>query len=83
MSAGDLDAAVAAIFAADGPLSRVLPGYRARTQQREMAARVGQAIRERRVLLAAFTQRQRHGQHAEDHGDGSHQHGPQSHAARG
>lgn len=52
MSAGDLDAALTAIFAPDGPLSRVLPGYRARAQQREMAARVGQAIRERRVLLA-------------------------------
>ena len=52
MSAGDLDAALAAIFAPDGPLSRALPGYRARAQQREMAARVGRAIRERRVLLA-------------------------------
>ncbi len=52
MSAADLDAALAAIFAPDGPLSRALPDYRARTQQREMAARVGRAIRERRVLLA-------------------------------
>jgi ATP-dependent DNA helicase DinG len=51
-SVGDLEATLAAIFAPAGPLSRVLPGYRARAQQREMAARVGQAIRERRVLLA-------------------------------
>jgi ATP-dependent DNA helicase DinG len=48
----DLDAALAAIFAPGGPLSRALPDYRARTEQREMAARVGRAIRERRVLLA-------------------------------
>jgi ATP-dependent DNA helicase DinG len=48
----DLDAALAAIFAPDGPLSRTLPEYRARAGQREMAARIGQAILERRVLLA-------------------------------
>ena len=52
MSTTDLDAALTAIFAPEGPLSRALPDYRARTQQREMAARVGRAIRERRVLLA-------------------------------
>ncbi|HSD55420.1 MAG TPA: ATP-dependent DNA helicase [Burkholderiales bacterium] len=52
MSAADLDAALAAIFAPDGPLSRALPDYRPRAQQREMASRVGRAIRERRVLLA-------------------------------
>lgn len=52
MRTEDLDAALAAIFAPGGPLSRALPDYRARTEQREMAARVGRAIRERRVLLA-------------------------------
>jgi ATP-dependent DNA helicase DinG len=52
VSAADLDAALAAIFAPDGPLSRALPDYRPRAQQREMASRVGRAIRERRVLLA-------------------------------
>ena len=52
MSTADLDVALTAIFAPDGPLSRALPDYRARSQQREMAARVGRAIRERRVLLA-------------------------------
>ena len=52
MSPADRDAALTAIFAPDGPLSRALPDYRARAQQREMAARVGRAIRERRVLLA-------------------------------
>ncbi|HSD44872.1 MAG TPA: ATP-dependent DNA helicase [Burkholderiales bacterium] len=52
MSAADLDAALDTIFAPDGPLSRALPDYRPRVQQREMASRVGRAIRERRVLLA-------------------------------
>jgi ATP-dependent DNA helicase DinG len=48
----DLDAALAAIFAPDGPLSRTLPDYRARSEQLAMAVRVGRAIRERRALLA-------------------------------
>ncbi len=52
MTAEDPDAALAAIFAPDGPLSRTLPDYRARTEQRAMAARVARAIRERRALLA-------------------------------
>jgi ATP-dependent DNA helicase DinG len=52
LSTAELDAALTAIFAPDGPLSRALPDYRARAQQLEMAARVGRAIRERRVLLA-------------------------------
>ncbi|HET9043257.1 MAG TPA: ATP-dependent DNA helicase, partial [Burkholderiales bacterium] len=52
MSTAELDAPLTAIFAPDGPLSRALPDYRARAQQLEMAARVGRAIRERRVLLA-------------------------------
>jgi ATP-dependent DNA helicase DinG len=52
LSAADLDAALDTIFAPDGPLSRALPDYRPRVQQREMASRVGRAIRARRVLLA-------------------------------
>jgi ATP-dependent DNA helicase DinG len=52
LSAADLDAALDTIFAPDGPLRRALPDYRPRVQQREMASRVGRAIRAQRVLLA-------------------------------
>ena len=52
MTAADPDAALAAAFAPDGPLSRAIPDYRPREQQREMAARVAHAMRERGVLLA-------------------------------
>ena len=52
MTAGDADAALAAVFASDGPLGRAIPDYRPREQQREMAARVARAMRERHVLLA-------------------------------
>jgi ATP-dependent DNA helicase DinG len=48
----DPDAALAAAFAPDGPLSRAIPDYRAREQQLEMARRVARAMRERHVLLA-------------------------------
>jgi len=49
---GSIDGALAAIFAPEGPLSRALPEYRFRVGQREMAARVADAMRNRRVLLA-------------------------------
>jgi ATP-dependent DNA helicase DinG len=52
VSAADPDAALAGIFAPGGPLSRAIPDFRARAQQREMAARVARAIRERHILLA-------------------------------
>jgi ATP-dependent DNA helicase DinG len=52
LSAADLDAALDPIFAPDGPLGRAIPAYRARAQQRDMAARVARAIRERHILLA-------------------------------
>ncbi len=48
----DPAAVLAAVFAPDGPLSRAIPDYRCRAQQREMAERVAAAMRERRVLLA-------------------------------
>jgi ATP-dependent DNA helicase DinG len=47
-----IEETLAAIFAPDGPLSRAIPGYRFREQQREMAVRVADAMRNRRVLLA-------------------------------
>ena len=47
-----LSAAVTAVFADDGPLSRAIPGYRLRPQQTEMAARVAAAIESNRVLVA-------------------------------
>jgi ATP-dependent DNA helicase DinG len=52
VTAVDPDAALAAVFAPDGPLGRAIPDYRPRAQQVEMAARVARAMRERRVLLA-------------------------------
>jgi ATP-dependent DNA helicase DinG len=52
VTAVDPDAALAAVFAPDGPLGRAIPDYRPRAQQVEMAARVAGAMRERRVLLA-------------------------------
>ncbi len=52
MTPGSIDGALAAIFAPEGPLSRALPEYRFRVGQREMAARVADAMRNRRVLLA-------------------------------
>ncbi|MGH8629883.1 MAG: ATP-dependent DNA helicase, partial [Burkholderiales bacterium] len=39
-------------FSANGPLARVIPGYRLRPQQVEMAQAVLQAISERTVLIA-------------------------------
>ncbi len=41
-----------AVFADGGPLSAAIPGYRARPQQTEMAARVARAIEANRVLVA-------------------------------
>ncbi len=52
MSPGAIEETLAAIFAPDGPLSRAIPEYRFREQQREMAVRVADAMRNRRVLLA-------------------------------
>ena len=52
MSAVDVEETLDAVFAPDGPLSRAVPEYRQRAGQREMAARVARAMRERRVLLA-------------------------------
>jgi ATP-dependent DNA helicase DinG len=45
------DDAIDAVFAAEGPLSRTIADYRPRAQQREMAARIAQAIRAARVLV--------------------------------
>ncbi|MCC6379602.1 MAG: ATP-dependent DNA helicase [Burkholderiales bacterium] len=47
-----VDAEVDAAFAADGPLARALPGYRARPQQVAMAHAVAQAIRTQGRLVA-------------------------------
>ncbi|MBI3524193.1 MAG: ATP-dependent DNA helicase [Betaproteobacteria bacterium] len=44
--------AVAAVFAADGPLARAIPAYRVRPQQLEMAERIAAAIEGNRVLVA-------------------------------
>ncbi len=52
MTPGATEETLAAIFAPDGPLSRAIPEYRFRDQQREMAVRVADAMRNRRVLLA-------------------------------
>jgi ATP-dependent DNA helicase DinG len=52
LSPGAIEATLAAIFAPDGPLSRAIPEYRFREEQREMAVRVADAMRNRRVLLA-------------------------------
>jgi len=49
---GGIEETLAAIFAPDGPLSRAIPEYRFREQQREMAVRVANAMRSRHVLLA-------------------------------
>jgi len=43
---------LAALFAADGPLARAIPGYKVRTQQIEMAQAVSEAIAARAVLVA-------------------------------
>jgi len=52
LTPGAIEETLAAIFAPDGPLSRAIPEYRFREQQREMAVRVADAMRNRRVLLA-------------------------------
>ena len=52
MTPGGIEETLAAIFAPDGPLSRAIPEYRFREQQREMAVRVANAMRSRHVLLA-------------------------------
>jgi ATP-dependent DNA helicase DinG len=52
VTADAIGATLAAIFAPDGPLSRALPEYRFREQQRELAVRVAEAMRDRQVLLA-------------------------------
>ena len=52
MTPGGIEETLAAIFAPDGPLSRAIPEYRFREQQREMAVRVANAMRSRQVLLA-------------------------------
>jgi ATP-dependent DNA helicase DinG len=52
VSADAPDAALEAIFAAGGPLSRAIPDFRERAGQREMAVRVARAMRERRCLIA-------------------------------
>jgi ATP-dependent DNA helicase DinG len=52
LTPGAIEETLAAIFAPDGPLSRAIPGYRFREQQREMAVRVADAMCNRRVLLA-------------------------------
>jgi ATP-dependent DNA helicase DinG len=52
VTADSFEAALAAVFAPDGPLGRTIPDYRPRGEQREMAGRVARAMRERRVLLA-------------------------------
>jgi ATP-dependent DNA helicase DinG len=49
---GSIEETLAAIFAPEGPLSRAIPEYRFRVAQREMAVRVAEAMRNRRVLLA-------------------------------
>jgi len=46
------EAELEAVFAPEGPLSRAIPEYRYREQQRELAVRAAQAMRGRRVLLA-------------------------------
>lgn len=45
-------AAVDAVFAAEGVLSRAIPGFRTRTEQIEMAREVAAAIRDNAVLVA-------------------------------
>ena len=50
--AAELSDAVAAAFAADGPLARVLPGFEARDGQREMADAVCAVFADGDVLLA-------------------------------
>jgi ATP-dependent DNA helicase DinG len=47
-----IEEALAPIFAPDGPLGQAIPEYRFREQQLDMAARVADAMRNRRVLLA-------------------------------
>src|SRR5262245_46915070 len=46
------EAELEAVFAPEGPLSRAIPEYRYREQQRELALRAAQAMRDGRVLLA-------------------------------
>ena len=50
-SAADADGAAAALLGEDGPFARLLPGFRARREQREMAQAVAGALRERAVLV--------------------------------
>jgi ATP-dependent DNA helicase DinG len=52
MSVPRIEDTLARVFAPDGPLSRAIPAYRFRVQQRELAARVTDAMRSRGVLLA-------------------------------
>ncbi len=40
------------LFSAEGPLAALIPGYRMRTQQVEMAVAIGEAIRHSRQLVA-------------------------------
>ncbi|MDY0046814.1 MAG: ATP-dependent DNA helicase, partial [Thauera propionica] len=43
---------IAAVFAASGPLAAAIPGFRARTQQIEMAQKIAEAIKANRILVA-------------------------------
>jgi ATP-dependent DNA helicase DinG len=52
LTPGAIEETLAAIFAPDGPLSRAIPEYRYRAQQRELALRVAGAMRDRGVLIA-------------------------------
>jgi ATP-dependent DNA helicase DinG len=47
-----MTSSIAAVFAADGPLARSVPGYRQRGEQIEMAERIAQAIRTNRQFVA-------------------------------
>mgnify|MGYP001190254530 FL=1 len=48
----DIEADVREVFADGGPLARKIPGYRARTQQIELAEAISRAIRDRGTLVA-------------------------------
>lgn len=52
MKAVSPDIELERIFGPDGPLARAIDGYSPRTQQIEMATRVGAAIAEQRLLIA-------------------------------
>src|SRR5580658_4521551 len=57
-------------------------GYKEQSSNRRKRQTADHGAAQRRVLLAAFTQTERHGHHADDHREGGHQHRAKTDKAR-